>query len=188
MKKVKTVRHTIASAHKRVSAKRSSKSPIHDPVQKPRDEHKKRETAIGIGVGLILTLCACLGLLYGLRDRQVAFEFKINRWNYNDGSETFQAGADEQFVVVDVSIVHHLTHAAWFAPVLQSYIIDNHGHEYALSPLESKQPFEAGEYLPNHWVTGTLTYRVPKQSQDLRWCYRFDAVSMEPMCRPLVRR
>lgn len=189
MKKVKELRRTVKNARKRVVAKHSKSAAIHTPVRKSRTHDKKRETAIGIGIGLIITLGIGLGMIYALRDRHVSFEYTINHWNFSNGSEAFKPTADEQFIVVNVSIAHHLTHAAWFAPVLQSFIADNRGHEYALSPLESEQPFEAGEYLPNHWVTGTLTYRVPKQSQDLKWCYRFDAVpAQQPVCRPLVRR
>jgi len=91
-----------------------------------------------------------------------------------------------QFVLLHAVIKHQADHPIWLAPALQSYVKDDHDQRYSLTFTEVSDPFQAGEYPPNHAVAGDLGYEVPLSAKGLQWCYQLEIDPNNPVCTSLT--
>ena len=109
---------------------------------------------------------------------------KINHASQTDkGIAVFQPEPNTHYVILDVSIVHHLSSAAWEAPVTESYIRDEQGHKYQMAPYALEHPFDARPYTPGATATGQLSYAVTNGAKNLKWCYALGALPAK--CIPI---
>jgi len=106
-------------------------------------------------------------------------ETAVLNTRYSDGDQAFQPMPDMHFVVVDVNVTHRLDSPKWFSPVLETYIKDELGKKYELSPVVLEKPFDAREYKVNEKATGELSYMVPKNASNLSWCYEVESLNLK---------
>lgn len=85
----------------------------------------------------------------------------INSINYDQGSSVFKAPAGKHYIVLDTTFKNNSDKSISIFPSTQTYLKDNSGHVYYLSPSTLEDPFKAGELLPNDIITGQLSYLVP---------------------------
>lgn len=162
--------------------------------------HKEPVAAISVGI-LLLVLLFVFGVgVFMIRDfvsftnTQQTAKPKIEPVQKNEtkqldavvldsstsqGDQAFQPMPDMQFVIVDVDVVHRLDAPKWFSPVLETYIKDQTGNKYELSPVMLDNPFDAREYKINEHAMGELSYMVPKIAANLSWCYEVSALNLK---------
>ncbi len=103
---------------------------------------------------------------------------------YSEGSQIYQPLPGYRYVVLKVAVSHNLSNAQWLSPVLQSYVVDQYGTKYDLSPVESDQPFDAKLYQPGESAVGEVSYMIPNSPLDLEWCYELSEQSIKS-CSPI---
>lgn len=105
------------------------------------------------------------------------FDLYIKSSSFSSGDQTFAPAPGKQFIIVDISLTHHRDTSVWLTPVLQSYITDKNNTHHGLSPLIVKDPFDARSYQPEESASGQLTYQIPINASDLRFCYTLSATT-----------
>lgn len=110
-----------------------------------------------------------------------SLQLTLNSWRLSGGGESFKAYPGFDFVVIDVSILHKLSEPTWLAPALQSYVMDESGQQYKLTPDdEINNPLPSQEYAPGTVAKGQLAYEVPSGSRQLKWCYDLQSGTSTP--------
>ncbi len=142
----------------------------------------RKEVVIGVCSGLVVGFVIFMVLLTVDKrrdDQQVTgqhLDTKVLGWKVSTtGDEAFRPKPGYKFVIVDSLVQSRLTKGEWFAPALQSYVQDETGAHYQLSPLLLDKPFDAREYAAGETATGELSYQVPLQSEKLKWCYQTES-------------
>jgi hypothetical protein len=90
------------------------------------------------------------------------------------------------YITVDAGIEHSLESPAWFAPAVESYVVNSAGTKRSIELVLHDNPFEARSYAARELASGSLAYLVGNKDQDLQWCYRFTAEpKQKDLCIPL---
>ncbi len=146
----------------------------------------------GIGVFMIRDYVAVTNRVIQTQDNEAVkssqettpkLETSVLNSRYSEGDQAFQPMPDMQFVIVDVNVIHRLDSPKWFSPVLETYVKDEAGKKYELSPVILEKPFDAREYKVNEKATGELSYMIPKNASNLSWCYEVSSLSLKSCSR-----
>lgn len=98
---------------------------------------------------------------------------KADNLTYDDvGKYPFLPGKGYEFVIVHVSVTNNTNGYFDFAPVLQTYLKDGKGKQYNMAPADLKDPIQAGKISPGETRSGSLSYVVPVNSNQLS--FHFD--------------
>lgn len=91
--------------------------------------------------------------------------------SYSEGEPGFEPNEGQHYIILQVEVTHHLASPTWLTPLLQSYILDQKGAKYTMSPISMDNPFDARQYAGGEHATGGLSYMVPKNADHFQWCY-----------------
>jgi hypothetical protein len=90
------------------------------------------------------------------------------------------------YVTVDVGLEHGIASGAWFAPAVESYIVNDAGAKRAIELVRLDDPFDARSYNAGERAVGSLSYLVGDKDSGQKWCYRFTAgKDQKDLCVPL---
>lgn len=95
---------------------------------------------------------------------------KVDKVTYDEhGTQPFIPPAGEKYVVTHITVKNDSDDIFYFAPVLQTYISDDKGHKYQMSPVGLRDPIAGGQMNPSEERTGSLSFLVPKNTSGLRF-------------------
>lgn len=198
-KPARHVAHKVGTAHAHRKVKKLHKKGTFDAMLSPEfivaERTTRQEIIAGVVAGLLLisfivvTLVwgfPSIGSLFGTGNTPVKtvataqpviaqnndLELKLQSWHLSGGGKDFKAYPGFRYVVVNVQIQHRHHLPTWLAPSLQSYVMDQSGQQYQLTPDdEITDPLPAKEYKVDEAATGGLAYEVPAGAKQLQWCY-----------------
>lgn len=139
------------------------------------------------GFALLVLLIISTTLIIGLRvrsadEKEAAQSPKANKnmavmhfeWQDNVPpiAKMYQPDKGYKLVAVDVTLLNLRKTSIWFAPAVDSYILDSSGNRYGMAMAEIEKPLEAGSYNPQEAADGQLSYAIPKNSHNSKWCYK----------------
>lgn len=85
----------------------------------------------------------------------------LNKISYSPGQGSFVAPADKQYLILDTTFQNNSQKSIYIFPSNQTYLKDNSGKVYYLTPYTLEDPFRAGELLAGDKIYGQLSYLVP---------------------------
>ena len=74
-----------------------------------------------------------------------------------------------QVATLDVEIDNHSDRTLEFSPSIQTFMRDDQGGYWQITPAALTYPFPAGAVAPGAKVRGELAYLVPKHTSGLNW-------------------
>jgi hypothetical protein len=89
-----------------------------------------------------------------------------------NGESVYRPGKDYKYVIVDISLHNNQAKDLWFAPVLETYLLDEHNTISRMAPAQVINPFQAGPIKGGQTAEGELSYSVRKAAHHLRVCYQ----------------
>lgn len=180
------------------------------PDFQPHERTTRQEITAGIIAGLLLLVFVMIVLLVGVPNihrltthntatkqsgthtaaqpvvaEQTYLRLTLNSWRFSEGGKVFHTYPGFRFVVLRVGIQHKYPTPTWLAPSLQSYVQDESGQQYQLTPDdEITEPLVAKQYAPGEVATGQLAYEVPQSAGKLSWCYDLGrgTAQSSPLC------
>lgn len=199
MKKVKKHTANVIRTPNKGKPKRTIKTYDFGTVRK----RIRKDTNVLIwGVFILVLLIIVNGIVITSRLQQAAAReatelpkvgksFAIMNFNWQDNIpanvDMFKLDKNFKIVGIDLQIINLRAVNIWLAPSIESYIIDDSGARYGMVfASEVSQPFTAGSYEPQQVAGGELTYAIPKNSKEVRWCYDIKSyVGADSLCIPL---
>jgi|GEM_PF-1589266 len=97
----------------------------------------------------------------------------INKVTYNAGQNGFVVPTGKQYIVIDATVSNASNKALFISPSTQTYIKDNDGRVYYLTPSGLEDPFKAGDLIAGDKISGELSYMV---SKDKTYTLYIDAI------------
>ncbi len=119
------------------------------------------------------------------------FNIAVMRFSWRDNVATeenmFKLDDKSKMVAVDTQILNLRDTSIWLAPSIESYIQDKYGEKYGMALAIVDRPFDAGVYEPQQVASGELSYAIPKNISNPKWCYALADSNGggEPLCFPL---
>ena len=110
------------------------------------------------------------------------FQITLYRHWSNTGGNNYKAAPGFVYQVVDAGVTQNSGQPKWLAPAIQSYLMDDSGQQYALSPIDTSHPFVSQSYKSGQEARGELGYEVPAGTKNLKWCYYIDDDKTHPLC------
>ncbi|GEM_PF-5118129 len=89
------------------------------------------------------------------------FTITVNNWNPSAGDELNKPGADNKFIVVNVSVKNHDTVTRSISTMAQMTIRTPNGYEYSEGSYYPEPRFPDGDILPGQTASGTMAFEVP---------------------------
>jgi hypothetical protein len=148
------------------------KTPHKKKIHKSQKKRSNRRLIAIVAVSNVLLLTAVACFFVSAHKQPVSLD--ITKVSTGPSVSVFQADPGYKFVIFAVTITHHASSPRWITPVTDSYVTDETGTRYGMSPYALAQPFNATVYAPGEKATGELSYQVPQAAQKLQLCIRLD--------------
>ena len=113
----------------------------------------------------------------------------LSKFNWYEQDPTKAMSAPRlgtHYVTMDIAMEHTLPTGAWFAPAVESYVVNEAGVKRSIELVRLDNPFEARSYSAGEQAVGSLSFLVGDKDNGLKWCYHFTAdKGQKDLCAPL---
>ena len=87
-----------------------------------------------------------------------------------------------KYITITLGVTNRSQSELWVTPVTQAFVTDTDNNHHGIELVATENPFQAGPVKAGDGIKGELSFMVPSNDSNLKFCYYLEGTTNDAEC------